>query len=502
MNAITINNVGPIEHAELPCPEGGGIVVLKGQQGVGKTTALEAMNVAAGSKGSVVLRDRQAVGGVDAFGVTLKIGRNVRRAGEVEVVSLEGKFSVGDLIDPGILDQAAADARRIKALVQLSGAAADPALFHSLFKGGVDEFVTIVDASVLKMTDLVSMADRIKRDCEATARKTESEAQHLEGKAASGRTAIAEINFNGKRDPEILQALLEAALNRHTRLCEKADAATQAEAAAIDARKKLEAARASGSQTMEQAHQRFADKVNFANEKHAELIKWDSKVAEMEAMLRDLKGDRRQLATEAESAAADVRSAIENRNHVEANTLLLKDWQATIDAAANVERIDADAIDGAELEVAKCREALEQGAIIRNAIKQKQDADDAAQEAKDKLVKASLLRNAARGTDDVLSAIVAKLGTPLRVEGGRLILDTPRGPTLFAELSDGERSKLAYSLGIKIVGNGGFFTIPQWAFGELQPANKLALNEEAKAANVLIYTAEATDDKEMVAEIM
>ena len=64
----------------------------------------------------------------------------------------------------------------------------------------------------------------------------------------------------------------------------------------------------------------------------------------------------------------------------------------------------------------------------------------------------------------------------------------------------GNAPKLAYEIGINAVGKGGFMTIPQWAFGELQPANKIELAKLAKERGVLIYTAEATDDREMKAE--
>jgi hypothetical protein len=111
------------------------------------------------------------------------------------------------------------------------------------------------------------------------------------------------------------------------------------------------------------------------------------------------------------------------------------------------------------------------------------------------------LREAAKGTDEVLSEVVAKTGSPLRVEAGRLVLATSRGKkTLFAELSDGERWKLALDIAIDAVGNRGYLMIPQWAWGELQPANRRAIAEHLRKRGAVAYTAEAADVDGIIAE--
>ena len=428
MKTITVTNVGPITSAELPYLEEGGIVVLRGAQGVGKSTILDALNVAAGNKGSVGLKDRAASGSVEAFGVTLKIGRNVRRQGEPEVVSLESRFSVGDLIDPGIQDPAAADAKRIKALVQLSGTAADPKLFYPLFKGGLDEFASIVDASVPRMTDLVGMADKIKRDCESAARKCANEAEHAEGRVVAGRQAIEGINFDCPSDQEILQATLEDAIRDQSKLYERADASRQAAGRAEEAKIKLAEAKAKETITLEVAEKNVAGAT-------ADVQAAETAVKELTALLEA-----------ARKALWDSQIWLRNMNlqldQIKSRADLVAGWQKAINEAG-ADQIDPAALDQADARVSEARRGVEQGAVVRHGLQRKAEIDEALETGKTKRARSDRLRDMAKGTDDVLSAIVAKLGTPLRVEGGRLCLDTSRrGITYFAELSDGERAQV------------------------------------------------------------
>ena len=155
---ITITNVGPIERASFPFIREGGVIVLRGPQGAGKSITLDALNAAATGKGRVPVKDGELRGEVNAFGVTMTIGKSTRRSGEPEVVSLEGKLSAADLVDPGIAAPEAADARRIKALIQLANVKPSAELFHKLIQGGREEFEKLVTPATLESDDLVVMA--------------------------------------------------------------------------------------------------------------------------------------------------------------------------------------------------------------------------------------------------------------------------------------------------------------------------------------------------------
>ncbi|MBK8184776.1 MAG: hypothetical protein IPK63_18615 [Candidatus Competibacteraceae bacterium] len=78
---INITNIGPIAAAAIPVPEDGGVVVLRGRNGSGKSIALDAVNAAVSGRGKPPLKDLAGKGEVQACGATMTVGRTVRRAG-------------------------------------------------------------------------------------------------------------------------------------------------------------------------------------------------------------------------------------------------------------------------------------------------------------------------------------------------------------------------------------------------------------------------------------
>ena len=101
-----------------------------------------------------------------------------------------------------------------------------------------------------------------------------------------------------------------------------------------------------------------------------------------------------------------------------------------------------------------------------------------------------------------MSALVSKCGTPLRFEGGRLIVATSRGKTYFSDLSHGERTKLAVDCCMEAVGQGGLLPLDQSFWESLDPQNRNSVHALAMLREVNVVTAEASDDEEIVAEVM
>jgi energy-coupling factor transporter ATP-binding protein EcfA2 len=132
MSDITIRNVGPITEWAIPHPEEGGVVVLAGRNGSGKSTALEAIRAAIGGKADLSARDGTARGTIEAFGATITVAASTRRRGEADVVSIEGRGDVAALVDPGIADPVAADGARVRVIVALSGRRLSAADFRDL----------------------------------------------------------------------------------------------------------------------------------------------------------------------------------------------------------------------------------------------------------------------------------------------------------------------------------------------------------------------------------
>src|SRR6266403_2174005 len=74
LRPIEINSIGPINRVSIAVPEKGGVVVLKGRNGVGKTHALKAVNSVVTKNADIHTSDGAASGSVSAFGATLRVG--------------------------------------------------------------------------------------------------------------------------------------------------------------------------------------------------------------------------------------------------------------------------------------------------------------------------------------------------------------------------------------------------------------------------------------------
>lgn len=487
MSTIEIKNVGPVSHLSFPVPEAGGVVVLHGRNGSGKTRSLEAIESAISGRGKVDVRDGQLRGEVDAFGVSIKVGRSTRRTGELEVSSLDGKLSVAELVDPGLIKPEAADARRIKALIQLSGVTPSPELFYGLV-GGRERFDAYISAAAATSDDLVVMAERIKRDLEAAARKEESQAEHADGRARGARESTAGIDLSAECDQKSLQVELETAIREESRLKSESAAEMKARMAAGIARTRLAEA--------ERVYQ--GPSVAEAIQQHSEATQ---RQADAEKGLRDAEEALRVAQAAKDAATKAVRQATAVKCLAEQHEAMVAEWRQAIDAGIPAAPTP-DRLVAASQRVTAAREAVEQGALIRAAQERAAEADRHAAESVAHQKVATELREAAKLTDEVLSEAVGRLGCKLRVEAGRLVLDTARGVTYFAELSHGERWKLALDIAIDAVGERGVLTVPQEAWEGCDDFAREAIVEHVRGTGVVILTAECSRDSEVVAEVL
>mgnify|MGYP000887162152 FL=1 len=129
-----ISNVGAIDVLEIPI-EPGRVVVLRGRNGAGKSTAQEAIRVAATtgskSKGALTPRDgNEAEGGnVEMNGVSLRIGARMTERGvpEESYVLLDDGNALQDFCEPSVKTPKLADNKRIKAMLAMAGVKIDAA---------------------------------------------------------------------------------------------------------------------------------------------------------------------------------------------------------------------------------------------------------------------------------------------------------------------------------------------------------------------------------------
>lgn len=465
MKEISIKNIGPIAAISLPVPENGGVVVLTGRNGSGKSTALEAVSAAVSGKGKPPLKDLAERGEVVAGGVKLTVGRNVRRAGELEVATLEGRLSVADLVDPGISDPARADATRIKALVGLSGAAL-----------GKDELFGFQPEMLdgLDLSDPVSAMAELKRRLDIGAREYEKLAK-AEGDKAAAMLAQAGDAVS-PFDPDAAMEAVMLAQRELDRLLAEKSAADKAVVQATEARKKLDELPMAAIKDVEQKERKQVFYVDEAR-RVAQTLKEQYNAA-VAAFNRE--------ASALEVCRAELKAAQES------HTLRLN-LEAFIESG-NVSAPTEDAISAAETSLSAAKKALESATKSRLAADLRRQGIEKAEEADRLSEEAVSLRRKAKQTDEVLSEIVASIpGCPLKVSDGRLVISTGRGPTLFGELSHGERWRVALDIAIGSVGAGGLLAIPQEAWEGLDSDNRAAVASAAKAGNVLVITAECDD---------
>ena len=471
MKNIEIKNIGPIASVTIPVPEAGGVVVLTGRNGSGKSHALEAVSAATTGKGKPPLKDMAKSGTVSVPGVTMTVGRSVRRQGELQVETLEGRLSIADLVDPGFVDPERADAKRIKALVGLSKADISEGDLH-----GFPENLL----SGLSLDDPVSAMAELRKRLNIGA----NEYEKLSEKDAAAATAILEslVDVDNHIDPTAAQERVTAALRAMDALQKQAELAEAAKVR-IDA-----------------ALGRLAELPAVDLDKALqEAARLEVETAQKKASAIELKARYESALADYKQSAEDFRIAGAHYDSKSEQSKLRAELERQIQEA-HVETPSADALSAAasELESAKATQA--KAAQQQVMAQQRERADALILTAQEYADEAKELREKARKTDEVLSEIVSDIpACPLRVIDGRLVTDTKRGATFYADLSAGERWRIALDIAIQAVGTGGLLVIPQEAWEGLDPANRAAIDAQAKGEQVVVLTAECSADDGIVA---
>lgn len=460
--SIELENVGPIEALRIPLPPDGGVVVLSGRNGSGKSTALEATASALRGKGQIPLRDGTLKGRVEVAGATIRIGKSTRRAGEAEVEHLEGRFSVADLVDPGIQSPEAADAKRIKALVTLTGAKPTRELFVDVF--GEDAENMPLDAYG---DDLVAAAKTAKRYWEEQARGAERLADTAIAKVAALRSQIEDVDLEAETDAEVLSQANQEAVVKLATLRERNQAAVKLYEQQEQARRwfaEHDSAQAVSIEAME-------SELDHLQAHHERTT---AKIAELE--------EERRLAI---NAIARTRNSIAAaKQHAEEVASI----QALLDR--EIDQPTEEELAEAHQAVQETTLALEQAAVTRKAAEKALAADGHEEEHKAHAALAAKYRDLAKATDELLERSIRC--DSLRVKDGRLITTTGRGETYFADLSDGERWKIAIDIAADQVGENGLLVIEQSAWEGLDFDNRVSVARHAVDRHVTIITAEAS----------
>lgn len=471
-NRIEVQNCGPVDSLDIQLPPGGGLVILRGRNGTGKSHVIEGVRQVLGKSGPrLPVRDGADKAAISGWGMSIKVGQRRSTSGALVVDSIEGKYDLPKLIDPGVEDPTAANAERIRAMLTIARASISIADFEEALGvplPGVEDVPG----------DPVATAARVKRYVEGKARELEARIKDLQAKAQGAAKIAGDYDEElAIADESLLAIELEEAIRAEQSLL---SLSTQAEAQ----QKAREAARAKLAELPDPELQRREDEWDQAN---ADLVDLQQELAELQKRV-----DRQQQV--ADKAYEAVKAAAELAKQQDAFHEVLE--------AQTIEPPDVLQLNEAHHMVVLRRQRVEGAALARKAA-------DAAAEAKQWCVQAdaitseaSALRRAAGQVTTVLGGAISALGTAIRVnKEGMLVVETERGLETFDELSQGQRVKAAVQLAVHSIGPGGVIGLKQEAYESLDPINRQLLVDELKGSDVTIVTAEASDDEQITVEV-
>ena len=483
MKTIEIDNVGTITHLTIPLEPG--VTVLAGRNGAGKSTALRAIGALATGEGAdLEVRDGLDVdtrGKVTGLGATLVVGRRRtdptenasgknRGTGELEIRTLRG-LNLLDLVSPGVLDPERADARRIALLCDLAQVRGGIELFAASLGDGVKK---LASRKTLDADSVPEIASGLRRDIQAAARDAEAVALRLDGEIAGHLSASGGVDG---AEPDVAvdhAAIVSRAVRDLDALLAASGQARKASEQAARARAELESARASFSgPTAEQAEAAVRETLEQIEILEREIRDTQSRLAEARAKLAEVKGQH---------ATA--------RTHEER----LSRWSESIAAGESAVAVDPESIASAEAHLKASQEASSNAKLDAERRARRRKADELVSRRDEATRTSGELRDLATKCEGVVSEIVNGAGLGLHVRNGRLMVNTSRGDTLFADLSFGEGVRLAVEIAAKSFGREeALLVVPQEAFEGLDPTNQAELDAIARECGVSIVSARATD---------
>lgn len=489
--SINMDHVGPIEHLSIPIPEHGGVVVLRGRNGTGKSHAINAVEALynPGSRKQLRNSDGTPSGRVEGLGVTLRLGRSNTARGQLVCESLDGRVDPSMLVDPGLKDPLAADTRRLAVLVRLAG-----------IKVGADDWQTVLsevlspeEIGLMVDDDPVASADRIRRKLHDLALSSE---RLSEAKLAESRTlanTIHGIDLEAECDRAKLQQQFEAATAELGAVLSRREVSCKHQRDRLAARELL-ATNEAKAIALDQAQANVAETRKFIAAKADQKAEMQQTIAELQSRVD---------ACEREIAASEslLKQQIERVEHAKAQQEQLAQWRAVVESDALEPVPDAE-VEKAKQAKEEAAKRMEQGETIRRAKEQARKADALALEAGEIGGRAEKLRALARSTDSVLEQSLVDAGfNTIKVYQGRLCVESDRGLEAFSDLSHGERWRHALDLAAAGLPSGSVLPVCQEAFEALDPENRRFVHSLAVERGLVIVTAEASDG-ELRAEVL
>lgn len=494
--SIVIDNVGPIDHLTINIPPAGGVVVLHGGSGKGKTHAIKSVSALtdADARKSLRASDGFPSGKIDGLGVTVRLGRSNTVRGELECESLESGIDPSLLVDPGLKDPIAADSKRLATLVRLAGIK----ISAEKWSESVGQFADDIALKDLVSDDPVQTADKVRRRLHDIALKTE---RIQESKGAEGLALLKSI-----ADVDMSQVLInpEQELNEAhselSRLNEQKAFAIRIRSDIENAKVELDSAQ-SLKLDLNAIHEEIKRNALLMDGAFAIRQACESKLVELRNEIEQVEDKALEQQTIYEIHKSKMESAEQRLGDAELHLEQIAKLRKSVEVALPEEPTQ-EQFEACEERRKAAIEALQQQRTASRAMATKQEADGLIAESELLAKQAEIMRTIARSTDHVLEQSLIDAGfDSVKVHDGRLCVKSDRGLEPVSELSTGERWRLALDIAARSLPAGALLSVHQEGWQSLDNELKREVAAMAKERGLVIITAQV-DEGELRSEVL
>jgi len=440
-----------------------GVYVMRGRNGAGKTSALNAVRAALGDRSATAQpTDGVRSGTVEGPGVTLHVGKNRRRDGTPEV-GLADSGPLATLIDPRLKGDEARAKARIQALLQLCPVTVTDEILSDLCCG---QKLLLDSIGTKQGNDLLGYAARVKTLAQSYARECETLAAEHKGAMAVADAKLGEIGTVPEGTAEMLEEderrLIEGA-TKHLAVLEQS----------CRQRKELEERQAQVRETL--------------GERPA--VEWHrSRMSLADAAVNELKSKLALAQLEQTQAATNLRNAEKEAAAWDSRHRIL---EQPLTGASELE------VDDARFSLQNACELVTRSQTLRARRKALEDLDRARMAMRTAEKEATSMRGVADAVPAALARALRGAGIPgLTVHEGKLAIQTDAGVLDWEErLSFGQKVRLALQVALQAAHHDGarVFALDPEFWLALDPVHRTTANHIAKEMGVYLLTEEPAE---------
>lgn len=440
-----------------------GVYVMRGRNGAGKTSAINAVRAALGDKSATAQpTDGMRAGTVEGPGVTLHVGKNRRRDGTPDV-GLADSGPLATLIDPRLKGDEARAKARIQALLQLCPIEVTDEMLADLC---CQQKMLLDRIGTKHGNDLLGYAARVKAEAQAIARECETRAADLKGEMAVADARLGEIGTVPEGTVDTTEEEDRASIEQATKRFALKEQSFQQ-------RVELEERKA-------KVRESLGDRPN---------VEWHrSRVNLATAALDELKVKIAQAQAEHTAAVEGLRKAEREATTWDGSARIL---EQPLSGASSFEVMDA------KLDLDRCKTSVELTRALRARRKALEDLDRA------RMLMRTAEKDAAgmRGVSDAIPAALARAlrgaGIPgLTVHDGKLAIQTDAGVLDWEErLSFGQKVRFALQVALQAAQHDGarVFALDPEFWLALDPEHRTTAHAIAREIGVYLLTEEPAE---------